>query len=163
MDHTRTRCFDALLFAAGTVLLLAGATFYVLFRTEPVAFMQWADIAPATDTIQVSGSIAGWIPSFAHAAAFTLLTASWLERRTSYVLAAATGWFAINAAFEILQLVPDPISVELPSALANFAAAGTFDPRDIAGAAAGALSGAVICWIMILPRRGRGRAEVLTT
>ena len=141
------------------MLLLAGATFYVLFRTEPVAFMQWADISPAADRIQVDGSIAGSIPSFAHAAAFTLLTAAWLERRTSYVLAAATGWFAINAAFEILQLVPDPISAELPRALANFAAAGTFDPRDIASAAAGALTGAVICWIMNLPRRGGGGAD----
>ncbi len=116
--------------------------------------MQWVGISPAADTLQIGGTIAGWVPSFTHAAAFTLLTAAWLERRISYVSIAAAGWFAINVAFEILQLIPNSISHELPRIFADFAAAGTFDPLDIAGAAAGAFSSAVVCSILILAKRG---------
>lgn len=108
------------------------------------------------------GAVAGWLPSFIHPFAFSLLSAALLPAPASARYGACIAWCAVNIAFEVGQhpRISPSLAENLDSALgktplgppaqalADCALRGTFDTGDIVAAMLGALAAAmVLFWV----------------
>lgn len=120
--------------AAGLFLLAAGAIFYLLMRPPGST---WINPAPWSlyGTLDVIGSapvsaLTFCLPSFVHAAALPLMTASVLGMGGRVAALSCIAWMAVDMGFELAQIHLLP---------------GTFDPLDMAAIAAGALT----AWIAL--------------
>ena len=143
---------DPALLGAGAALLAAGAAFYYFTRADAPLFLQWFAARDFARPLLPNGIGLQWFPSFAHAASFTLLSAAWLPAGV-YWLSAALFWFVVNVGFEWMQAWSGPVTNMteagwLASLLANYAATGVFDIKDIAAAGVGALAGLAFCQVL---------------
>ncbi len=114
------------------------------------------------------GAAASWWPSFAHAAALSLLTAAALPARGGWPYAGCVAWAVVDIAAEFGQrpgldrVWADAILEGLgrvpgAQALADHLLGGTFDPADVAAVIAGcAAAAAIVRW---QTRRPRGRPD----
>lgn len=161
-----------LLRGAGLALgaLALGAFIYGHDRPPQAAWLlpAWLQSAGA-GSVRWLGSAGDWLPSFLHAFAFALLTASVVappvpaprharavQRTPRGVVAACIGWWLVDSAFELGQH-PDlshAIAEALPAAWARIPVLdhvgssltrGTFDLADLAAIAVGAVA-AFVAW-----------------
>lgn len=140
----------ALAFAAGLTLLL-GAAVYLLDRPVGTAWLIPAAWQAATPGAWF-GAFGLWLPSFAHAFAFSVLTACLLPRRPGFAALACMGWALVDALAELGQhpALSAPLAAGLQSALdgaplaarvGRYFTQGSFDAADLAaGLAGGALA-----------------------
>lgn len=102
------------------------------------------------------GAAGEWLPSFAHAFAFSLFTAAALPGAAALRYGACIAWGAINVVFEFGQhpalkaawaglLAPSPLAHNRPGRLlAAYCLHGTFDWHDVAAAVGGAVAAACV-------------------
>ena len=103
---------------------------------------------------------AGWLPSLLHPWAFGLLSAA-VARARPWQLGACVAWGGVNLLFEAGQhpALAEALVQALgagtwqgAAALARYFASGTFDPADLAAAAAGT---AAACACVLVATRGQ--------
>ena len=140
----------------GIAILFSGVVFYLLSRTDTPVFLSFFgfDMVPVLPAAMING--AGWLPTFVHVVAFTLITAAWLPARPLAWAFAAVIWAVVNFAFEVIQMSSLRPVLEndslVASAVTGFAESGTFDWLDIVAAMAGAVLGFCLC--AVIARRG---------
>lgn len=147
---------------AGAALLL-GLVVYLADRPAGSALLIPAIAALRTGPL--FGDAAGWLPSFVHVFALSLLSASvWPRRAGGPPYAACALWWVIDVAFEAGQHAGLAGALvwashralgdgALASALTGYFARGRFDPADVAAATAGALAAAAVLRVAHQPRR----------
>lgn len=145
----------AVLVVVAVLVFVLGTAVYLFDRPRGYLHLlpsTWGGISTAAP---VFGAWGGVIPSFAHAFAFTLLTALLLPRAPAAIVVACTGWTAVGAAFELCQhpAVAGPLVAALRGPLAGVPGAdalaayfwrGTFDPFDLVATVTGALGAAIV-------------------
>jgi hypothetical protein len=115
---------------AGLLLLLTGVFVYALDRPgDSVAFLP----SPLVYDSGLLGPFAGPLPSFLHAMAFSLMTASLLAPTRRMRVSACTAWLMVNWLVEAGQ-------APAVRQAAGFGMSGTFDPIDMLAALLGATS-----------------------
>jgi len=143
---------------AAVAALALGAAFYTAGRpAEHVYLLTWAP--QLFSTTQSFGGFGGFLPSFLHVFAFTLLTSAVLLPRTARAsVAIAAAWCVTDSLFELGQhsAIAPFIAASLPAwfngvpLLENtgpYFLRGTFDPADLAATIAGAaVSFLTIMW-----------------
>jgi len=143
----------------GAAALATGAVLYLLARAPGASGL------PGGLGLDPWPALTGSLPSLLHTLAFALLAAAALGPTPRVVLACATCWTALGAAFEALQhptvahaLLPLPEALDPTGALAGwvapiarFAHLGTFDPGDLLATAIG---GALAVWLGLRVLRG---------
>jgi hypothetical protein len=161
-----TTTIDSTRAAYGAVCLALGAAFYGVAREDAAWFLPEALHVPVVAASGAAAGFAGALPTFAHTAAFALLTACALGGARGRVLAACSAWAAVNVAFEAGQHprasawlaahLPDWLDrVWLLDRTRGYFAGGTFDYYDVAAAVAGGLLAAAMT--LALPQRGARR------
>jgi hypothetical protein len=156
-----TNPINARLALGGLLCLLLGTAVYVAVRPTPVWFLPAALHFP--DALPGPGWAMQAFPTFAHTAAFALLTAGVLggTRRQAWI--ACCVWVAINSAFEIGQhpWVSQPLAAWLPrwfdhvwllDQARGYFVNGTFDSADILAA----ILGGAAAWAVISVASSRG-------
>lgn len=120
MSETRTR-YAPVPFLCGLFLLVAGGLVYALDRPAgSVVFLPPAFVHDSG----LLGPIAGSLPSFLHAMAFSMMTAALLMPTLRMRAAACGAWLAFNWVFEIAQ-------ASVFRQIAGIGMSGTFDPQDM--------------------------------
>jgi hypothetical protein len=137
----------------GCLALALGMLVYATDR-DPAG----ASLFPAFATLHMGlhfGTLGGWLPSFAHPFAFSLLTAAALSRSSRPAYGACAAWWAVNVAFEFAQLAQISGGIAdtlhrvfghgaVTNAFANYGLHGTFDRADLVATTAGALAAAAV-------------------
>jgi hypothetical protein len=147
--------------AAGVALLCLGVAIYALARATPVWFLPPPLHAPGLPAMLTR--LTGALPTFAHTAALSLLTASLLGGPALRAYAACAAWTATNILFEIGQhaSVRVRLVAQLPSwfdqtwlldQTRSYFLNGSFDYQDIVAA----LLGGGTALLVILKTRYRG-------
>ena len=134
--------------SVGVLVLLLGSLVYVLDRPP--------ESVPFFDTINFSHLVpnfffplGGNLPAFAHAFAFSLLTAAWLGGRRHHALYACGFWFSVDCLFELgqhpvlapqfSQLFPDHFdAISILKHVEMYFVFGRFDNWDLVSIALGA-------------------------
>ena len=161
-----TRTIDSTRAAYGAACLALGASVYALAREDAAWFLPEPLHRPLLAASGASAGIAGALPTFAHTAAFALLTACALGGARVRVFAACSAWAAVNVAFEAGQHprasawlaanLPEWLDrVWLLDRVRGYFAGGIFDYYDVAAAVAGGLLAAAMT--LALPQRGARR------
>ena len=139
--------------AAALAALLVGSAVYVFDREAGSAAFLPAAWSLRAHTGSVFGGLAGSLPAFAHAFAFTVLTTLTVGPSARSIRRVAIFWAALLSAFELgqidavaAQLVPI-IQALVPSTLGSgrlsaYFARGVFDPLDLAATCLGCLAAA---------------------
>jgi hypothetical protein len=167
-NHTGDRLSAAMLCAAATLVLGLGASVYVLDRPDGSAYGMpsgWVAYVPGRSFF---GPVGDWLPSFAHAFAFTVFTAAMLPAARATPWVAAALWGAIGSVLEIGQhpALSATWAAALPAWLADVPVLdhlaaywrhGGFDGADLAAGAVGCVS-AVMC-VLFVRSRGFHRVE----
>ncbi len=125
--------------------LLLGALFYWAGRPgASAAFLALLPASPFADWMGWSHGL-GWLPSFLHVFAFSLLTWVALGRRQPALACAI--WLVTNVVFELAQGLPLAVIEQLPDIFNLRAAlrAGVPDPLDLFAC----VLGAVTAWIVV--------------
>lgn len=125
--------------AAAVIVLLLGITYYWIARPQSsAAFLAFLPAFPLDDHPAFVSRWFGWLPSFAHVFAFSLLT--YLALGRSHLLFACILWGGINALFELGQALPPEIIRLLPDLhnLQAYFSIGVFDPLDLVACVMGA-------------------------
>jgi len=140
MNTIRIRKFDIFHVAATAVIVLLLGTAYYWF-TRPQGSAAFLSLLPAFPLDQNSSFIVqwlGWLPTFTHVFAFSLLTYLALGRR--HILFASILWGVINALFELGQALPARIIQLLPDLfnLHAYFSNGVFDLLDLVACGIGA-------------------------
>jgi hypothetical protein len=135
--------------SAAVAVLAFGAVFYMVGRPVGHAYLLISAPQFLKTPIPSLGGIGGWLPSFLHVFAFTLLTTALLSRRSLRASAGvATAWCVTDALFELGQhpAVAPLIAAALPTWFAGvpllentgpYFLRGSFDPLDLAATVAG--------------------------
>jgi hypothetical protein len=135
------------------LILLLGMLPYLTDRVAGQA-MLWPS-AFTLKTGNLFGPVGAWLPSFAHAFAFSLLTVAVLAPSARPRWGVCAMWAVIDVAFELGQrreiaghlakfLLNDIGAVPLTRPLARYFVHGTFDPLDMLAAVVGAIAAAVV-------------------
>ncbi|MCG7941223.1 MAG: hypothetical protein N0C88_20575 [Candidatus Thiodiazotropha lotti] len=134
-----------LLLFAGSALFL-GVLYYWLFRApDGVLFLAYLpERTPITDDSMLQ-SLIGWLPTFIHVFAFSIVTA--LVLGVHYACFSCCLWGSVNAVFEAGQALPDSILDHLPELLnlQDYLKTGTFSLMDLAAC----LLGAAGAWLLL--------------
>ncbi len=141
------------LVACGLLLLLLGLA--VTAASRPAGHAMLLPLWAVPRQTVAPGAWTGWLPSFAHACGFALLTAVALPRRAAWHSGTCAAWWAVNVGFEVGQhpAMSGPLvetlersrgAEMLTQPLAAYLARGTFDPADLLAATLGALAAAVL-------------------
>ncbi len=122
--------------AAGTLVYLTdrvGARSLLLPTVAALADRQWF------------GVLGGWLPSFFHPFAFSLLTAAVLPPTSAPRYLVCVGWGLVNLLFEVGQhpRLSGPLAAVLPTDIGNYFVRGTFDIGDLMAIGLGSLTAAV--------------------
>lgn len=154
---------DTMPVALGLLALALGSLVYLTDRDGARAAL--IPTVSALAGSQWFGVLGLWLPSWAHAFAFSLFTASFLPWTSAWRQGGCLMWFAVDAAFELGQhpairqdlvpalerhLGPGPLG----GLLSGYFVGGTFDRLDIAAAGIGALSAAVVLQMRLRQRAG---------
>jgi hypothetical protein len=156
---------SALLAMIGMLALMTGALVYLAGRPTGSAYFlpAWATLAQQAGGI--FGTADGFLPSFTHVFAFTLLTAAVMRPRSLRGTAVVAGaWCATDVLFEIGQhpAIASTVSAALPvwfgglpmlDNVGPYFLHGTFDPADIAATVAGAAVAYLMLALSDHPRR----------
>lgn len=120
----------ARLFALGLGALALGVLVYALDR--PAGSVAFLPVGMAYDS-GFLGPLAGPLPTFLHALAFSLMTVAFLDPTQRVRLAACGAWAGINWLFEAAQhpAFKEITGVGMP---------GAFDPLDLLAAPLGAMA-----------------------
>ena len=127
------------LLTTAVIVLLLGITYYWIARPQSsVAFLALLPALPLDHYPTYISQWFGWLPTFAHVIAFSLLTYLSLGRR--HLLFACMLWGGINALFELGQALPTQIIQLLPdiNSLQAYFSKGVFDPLDLVASVMGA-------------------------
>jgi len=141
------------LVAAAFLALLVGMLPYLTDRVAGRALL-WPS-AFTLETGMLFGAVGQWLPSFAHAFAFSLLTVAVLAPRATPRYGVCALWAVINVVFELGQhrdiakhltgfLLNDIGAGPLTRPLARYFVHGTFDPLDVLAAVMGAIAAAAV-------------------
>jgi glycopeptide antibiotics resistance protein len=133
------RKFEYELLAVAMIALLSGLAYYWLTRpSDSAVFLSLLPAFTPWDTPILISRWLGWLPTFAHVFAFSLLTSLVLGRR--HILFACLSWGVINALFECGQALPAEIIQRLPDVfnLHTYFSHGVFDPLDLGACVMGA-------------------------
>ncbi len=126
-------------------LLVAGGLVYALDRPAgSVAFLPPTVVHDSG----LLGELAGSLPSFLHAMAFSLMTAALLAPTLRMRATACGAWLALNWVFEIAQASAfrQTVGIGMP---------GTFDPQDMLAALLGSTCAFLV--MQLLAARGEFR------
>lgn len=135
---------------AAVLVLSLGALVYVLDRpAASAAFFVAVNVSHLVPP--VFGQIGGSLPAFAHAFAFSILTAGLTDRTRVAAGAACLGWLLVDVAFEVGQypavaatlaraIPPELESWPIVGRTGGYFVAGTFDWRDLLAIVLGALA-----------------------
>jgi hypothetical protein len=138
---------DNIRFAATAVIaLLFGILYYWLSRPPgSAAFLGLLPAPPLGLDPSFFTRWLGWLPTFLHVFAFSLLT--WLALGRRYILFTCTLWGGINAVFELGQALPSQLIqyLPVPLKLRDYFTHGVFDPLDLAAC----IIGACVAWIVL--------------
>jgi hypothetical protein len=140
----------SLAFAAiGAALLLAGLTYYFVFRTvlpSPMTRLHLRSFAPAREPLALLRSL----PSLIHVAAFALLTCAFLRPRMASALAAGAAWAGVDILWEF-SCANHQAWLRAGGGWVGIGSvpACTYDTRDIAASIAGAAAAAGIAWLVL--------------
>lgn len=133
MNYIRIRKFGICHLAATAVLvLLLGTAFYWFTRPQgSAAFLSLLPAYPLDQHVSLFARWLGWLPTFTHVFAFSLLTYLALGRR--HLLFACTLWAVINALFELGQALPLGVIHLLPNFfnMRAYFSSGVFDWLDL--------------------------------
>ncbi len=122
------------LFVLGLGVLALGVLVYTLDRpTGSVAFLPAGMVYDSG----ILGPLAGPLPTFLHAMAFSLMTAAFLDPTWRARLAASGVWVAVNWLFEVAQ---HPAFMEIT----GIGIPGAFDPLDLLAALLGAATALLV-------------------
>lgn len=138
------RVVHPLLFATGSMALLAGVSTYLVARPrESIGVLSRLPFMSLNIPSSVR-ALSGPVPTFLHAAAFSLLSASLLATRNKRLMA-CLAWGLIEWAFEFFQHpAAQAFSRKYDSALLAMLSAGRFDPCDLIAAVCGCLASAAV-------------------
>ena len=142
MDTNKTRCYwpvDFRLFTFAIIAMLAGLAYYWFTRPSgSTAFLAFLPAFPSDQDSAFFGRWFGWLPTFTHVFAFTLLTYLALARR--HILFACLLWAGINILFELGQALSPEMIRLLPDIfnLHSYLSRGIFDPLDLVASVIGA-------------------------
>lgn len=120
---------------AGLLALAAGTLVYVVDRpSEATAFLGAINLSAMLPPLY--GPLGASLPTFAHALAFSLLTAACLGGQRLAGLAGCCAWLVIDTGFELGQLpaIAAHIPATVPAGFApvrDYFVRGTFDPADL--------------------------------
>lgn len=139
--------------ASGAFALLLGVLVYLADRDPAHAALIPA--IPRLGSLQLFGTVGGWLPSLLHPFAFALFTAALQPSGASPAYWACALWWAIGVAFEAAQspalgsaLRPMLDLLPLPSewiaAVGRYMSFGTFDAADVIATTAGACAAAAV-------------------
>jgi hypothetical protein len=138
MNHARK--FDFLyVVSIASITLLLGIAYYWFTRPHDSAlFLALLPESSADRDLSFLSHWLGWLPTFLHVFAFSLLTFLALGR--GHLLFACMLWGAINALFELGQAMPPGYTGLLPDLLNihSYFAHGVFDPLDLIACIVGA-------------------------
>jgi hypothetical protein len=145
--------------SAALVALLLGALPYLSDRPPGTAWL--IPTVASFQGLNLFGPVGAWLPSFAHAFGFALLSAAVLPARALWLYGACVAWFAVNALFELGQMprvapwLAEAIGSLLgPSVLAQrlgaYFVGGSFAVDDLVAAAAGACCAALFLRLTLL-------------
>lgn len=139
-----------------------GVLVYVVDR-PPGATALPESITLFQPTVRFFGAVGQSLPAFAHVFAFSVLTAALLGGGRRAAITVCTGWFLVDAAFELGQ--HPAINAELAKLIPSWFEAipildrtdelfryGTFDPLDLLSIALGAFAAYVVTQRMKLRR-----------
>jgi hypothetical protein len=148
---------NAFQLALGAAFLLVGAAVYSFARRAQIDGLPQALHFPGALRLPVL--LAGSLPTFAHTAAFSLMTAAVLGSRRYAAWRVCAIWVGVNAGFELGQhpsLRPwlNGALVDAPwpfDSLRGYFARGTFDVADLGAAALGGLA----AWVVLSYTRDR--------
>jgi hypothetical protein len=151
----RPRITQLLLLSVAALTLLLAALVYVVDRPAGSAYLAPSWWAPHGPSRSLFGAVGDWLPSFAHAFAFTVFTGAVLPATRWRAWLAGGLWSAIGTSLEIGQ--HPALSQQLAAALPGWFASvpvldhlggywrrGTFDVRDLIAVLAGCASAAVL-------------------
>jgi hypothetical protein len=127
--------------AIAVAVLALGTLVYALDRAPGTASL-WPRAWTRHGGSPFFGALGGALPSFAHAFAFSLLSALLLPPGRGWQRAACLGWAAIDTLFEIGQhpAVSHHLPGWLPGFIARYFRYGVFDAFDVAAGLLGALA-----------------------
>ena len=140
MGYGRTRETNSYrIVATALIVLLLGITYYWIARPQSsVAFLALLPAPPLDESPELVSRWFGWLPTFVHVFAFSLLT--YLALGGSRLLFACILWGGINALFELGQALPLEAIQLLPDLhhLQVYFSTGVFDPLDLVACVMGA-------------------------
>lgn len=130
---------DYRLFGFGLATLACGVLYYLVSRApHELAILQSLthvfDCEPAHGRAEIDRWL-GWVPTFVHVVAFSLLSASISNTRLTPIVF----WVTANLGFEIGQAAWSGRGVTAFPFLDGYFINGTFSPTDMAAAVAGGL------------------------
>ena len=140
--------------AIASIALLAGVVFYWFTRPQNSAvFLSLLPVLPLNEHLSFLTQWLGWLPSFIHVFAFSLLTYWALGCR--HLLFASVLWGVINSLFELGQALPPRMIQLLPDVvnLHSYLAHGVFDIFDLLACVMGAWAAWAIFHKHNLPNR----------
>jgi hypothetical protein len=144
----RSRARTGWLLGLAALALLLGALVYAVDRPAGSAYLLPRWMAANIPGREVFGAIGGWLPSFAHAFAFTVLTAAAMPATRWRPWLAAALWCAIGVGMEVGQhpALSGRLAAALPAWFAGvpvldhlgaYWRRGTFDAGDLLAVVAG--------------------------
>jgi hypothetical protein len=124
--------------ATAGITLLLGIIYYWLARPlDSASFLALMPAPPLALTPAFFARWLGWLPTFVHVFAFSLLT--WLTLGRRHVLFSCILWGVVNALFELGQALPVSLLQYLPESmnLRTYFSYGVFDPLDLSACVIG--------------------------
>jgi len=152
---------------AAVAALALGAAFYAAGRPAGHVYLLASAPQLFSTTSPSVGGIGGFLPSFLHVFAFTLLTSTVLLPRTARAsVAIAAAWCVTDALFELGQhpavapFIPASLpvwfdGVPLLENAGPYFLRGTFDPADLAAT----IAGAAVAFLTIMWSNKQGEAS----
>jgi hypothetical protein len=130
------------LWAVSVLVFGLGALVYVWDRGVGTTLLLPSAFGHRSGEGLLFGALGGSLPSFAHAFAFTLLTAALLGRNARARWLAGGGWWLVDTLFELGQhpALKDQLATFMPGVIGAYFMHGTFDYFDLLATTLGVLA-----------------------